>query len=71
MALALRLATEMEFRPDKLARHYGWPLWKAESAVGYMGEFAGELAGDEEALIEEAGRDKLRKKLPRMEEFSA
>jgi hypothetical protein len=36
-----------------------------------MGEFAGELAGDEEALIEEAGRDKLRKKLPRMEEFSA
>lgn len=71
MALARRLAMEWKFDPDKLARHYGWPLWKAESAVGYMGEFAGELAGDEAALLEKAGRDELRKKLPRIEVFSA
>lgn len=71
MALALRLATEMKFDPDKLARHYGWPLWKAESAVGYMGEFAAELASDEAALLEEAGCDELQKKLPRLEDFSA
>ena len=71
MALARRLAMEWKFDPDKLARHYGWPLWKAESAVGYMGEFSGELASDEAALLEDAGRDELRKKLPRMEDFSA
>jgi hypothetical protein len=71
MALARRLAGELKFDPDKLARHYGWQLWKAESAIGYMGEFAGELARDEEALLEGAGRDELRKRLPRMESFPA
>jgi len=71
MALARRLAMALNFDSNKLARHYGWPLWMAESALGYMGEFAGELASDEATLFESAGRDELRKKLPRMEEFSA
>ena len=71
MAMARRLAGDFGFDPDKLARHYGWPLWKAESAVGYMGAFAGELARDEDALLEAAGRDDLKKRLPRLEEFCA
>lgn len=69
MALARRQAIEWKFRPEKLARHYGWPLWKAESAVAYIKEFDAELARDEATLLERS--DALHKRLPRLETFSA
>ena len=68
MALASRLAREWEFDPARLSKHYGWPLWMAESAVGYMREYAEEIDRDEKNLLEATA---LRKKLPRLEEFSA
>ena len=68
MALACRLAREWKFAPAKLSKHYGWPLWMSESAVGYMREYAEEIARDEKDLLDATA---LRKKLPRLEDFAA
>jgi len=67
VALACQLAHEWGFDPSRLSKHYGWPLWTAESAVGYMREYAEEIARDEKDLLDATA---LRKKLPRLEEFS-
>jgi hypothetical protein len=69
MALAWCLARELDFDAEALANHYRWPLWMAESAIGYMREYAEELAGDESSLLE-AEESSLRKKLPRLESVS-
>lgn len=49
--------------------HFGWPLWKAESALAYAGAFPDEMTGDAKAW--ERCEDELRLRLPGMQSFPA
>jgi hypothetical protein len=66
MVFVRRLAREVDV--GELARHYGWPLWKAESAAGYTREFASEIEDDEACLL--ADGDGLGTVLPGIERVS-
>jgi hypothetical protein len=54
---------------SEVAAHYGWPLWKAESALAYGRMFSDEMAEDEQFWSE--AEDELALRLPGLHTFTA
>ncbi len=65
--LACRLGVDLA--PPEMAAHYGWPVWKADSALAYGRAFAAEMADDERAWGE--AEDELASRLPGLRNFAA
>jgi hypothetical protein len=65
--LACRLGVDLP--PSKLAAHYGWPLWQAESALAYGRMFSDEMAEDAQFWSE--AEDEVSLRLPGLHTFTA
>ena len=51
----------------EVAAHYGWPLWKVESAWAYAGAYQEEIAEDDRSFDSRDDFDALRAILPALE----
>lgn len=69
VALVLLAKMASSQSAEQIARHYRWPLWKAESALGYLRAFPEEMA-KEIATFEEFEEKELSNRLPAMESIS-
>ncbi len=58
VALVLRMGRGLT--SVQTAEHYGWPLWKAESALAYARAYTDEMVADESAWGEAEGELALR-----------
>lgn len=63
LALVAKLARMLYGDASKVAAHYGWPLWQAESALAFIREYP-DMVAREEADHDEAGEDSLDRLLP-------
>lgn len=63
------LARELDFDSKRLAEHFSWPLWQAESVLAYMHAFKKEV-GKEAADLDRVDAGVLARKLPGVEELS-
>lgn len=66
LASIVELGRDLENNPTRLSKHLGWPLWQAESVIGYICEYAGELKREKEELDQ---AESLLRKLPQVEKF--
>lgn len=62
-AFAWRVARDLGFDAGKVARHFAWPLWKAESVLAYADACHDEIEADVQAL-EEADFSALKRRIP-------
>ena len=62
-AFAWLTARDYGFDAGKVARHFTWPLWKAESVLGYAQTYRDEIEKDAQAL-ERTDFGSLKQRLP-------
>ncbi len=66
-AFAWLAARDHGFDAGKVARHFAWPLWKAESVLAYADAYRSEIEEEAQAL---EGED-LPRRVPGLEAFDA
>lgn len=70
VAFAWMAAKDYGFDVSRVAGHFGWPLWKAESALAYAEAFAEEIRQEIQDL-ETVEFEALRRQLPGVSLFEA